>query len=108
MNRDHLEITLESHYFNAPSKTLKLECQSVSEVAGKYKDDISADGTVMRSEIEPPAVLVRGIDAEKLSALTWKANRLLFKDPTTGAPRDLPVYSLETKGAGTVKFSIHD
>jgi hypothetical protein len=108
MNRNSLEITLECHYANAPDETLNLECQFITEIAAKYTRDTSADGTVMMSEIEPPAVQVSGINLEKLQTLNWEPNRLLFKDPTTGELKDLPVYSVEINGPGMVKFSIRD
>jgi hypothetical protein len=103
-----LQITLEGHYANAHDETLKLECQSITEVAARYTRDTSADGTVMMSEIEPRAVQVRGINVETLQTLNWQPNRLLFEDPTTGELKDLPVYSVEINGPGMVNFSIHD
>jgi hypothetical protein len=45
----------------------------------------------MRSEIEPPAVAVKGIDAKAVEAMGWKPTRLMFKMLGRASRKSFPV-----------------
>ena len=107
LTRDVTEITFEADYFNHDSDRRRFPCRSVSELPGKYIDDTSADGSIMRSEIEPPAVVVKGIDAKAVEAMGWKPTRLLFKDARTGELKEFSGQLRDTPEPNTVKFAIH-
>ncbi len=104
---DVSEITLEAHYFNHAPDTLTIACQSVCKVPGKYEDDIAADGGVQRSEIEPPCLLVKGVDLKSLDAIKWEPNSLFFKDVATGELKEFPVLRWGCRELKAAKFAIH-
>ena len=105
--RDVTEITLEADYFNHDSDRRSFSCQSVADLLGKYVDDTSADGTVMRSEIEPPALMVTGVDVRAVKALGWNPTRVLFKDAKTGESIEFSGQVRDTPEPNTLKFAIH-
>ena len=106
LTRDVTEITLEAHYINRDSQRLTFPCRSVSELPGKYDDDTSADGSVMRSTIEHPAVVVKGIDAKAVEALGWNPTRLLFKDAKTGKSKEFSGEIAAVLEPDILKFAI--
>ena len=105
--REVTEITLEAFYINHDPDRQTFECEAVSKLPGKYVDDTSADGTIMRSEIEPPALVVAGIDIGAVKALGWSPTRLVFKDAKTGEPREFSGQVRDTPEEDTLKFDIH-
>lgn len=100
------EFTLEAFYFNHAPDRQTFACQSVSETPGRYVYDTSADGTIMRSEIEPPAVLVKGVDLKTIESLGWKPTHLRFKDGKTGEEKVFPGQLRDTLEPDTLKFAI--
>jgi pyrimidine deaminase RibD-like protein len=105
--QDVSEITLEAFYLNHDPDKQSFACQSVSETQGKYVDDTSADGSVMRSELEPPLLVVRGIDVKAVEALGWKPTGLRFKDAQTGVEKVFSGQLRDTVEPDTLKFGIH-
>jgi hypothetical protein len=105
--QDVSEITLEAFYFNHDPDIQTFACQSVSEMPGKYVDDTSADGSVMRSELEPPLLMVRGIDVKAVESLEWKPTGLRFKDAKTGEEKVFSGQLRDTVEPDTLKFDIH-
>lgn len=105
--REVTEITLEAFYINHVPDRQTFECRAVSKLPGKYVDDTSADGTIMRSEIKPPALVVVGIDVGAVKALEWSPNRLVLKDAKTGEPRAFSGQVRDTPEADTLEFDIH-
>ena len=106
MTRDVSEIVLEAIYLNHDPDRRTFPCQSISELPGKYIDDTSADGKVMRSEIASPVVVVAGIDVKAVEALGWKPTRLLFKDARTGKSKEFSGQLLGTLEPDILKFAI--
>jgi len=99
------EVTLKALYFNADANSQTFKCSSVVELPAEYIDDKAADGGIMRSIIERPSILIKGIDASAVEALAWKPNRLEFKDAKTG---DVKQYVGELHAStepNTVKFA---
>ena len=107
MTRNVTEITLEADYLNHDSDRRSFPCQSVAELPGKYIDDTSADGSIMRSEIVPPTVVVRGIDVKAVEGMGWKPTRLLFKDARTGESKEFSGQVRDTAEPNTLTFAIH-
>lgn len=105
--QDVSEITLEAFYLNHDPDRQSFACQSVSEMQGKYVDDTSADGSVMRSELEPPLLVVRGIDVKAVEALRWKPTGLRFKDAKTGEEKVFSGQLRDTVEPDTLKFAIY-
>lgn len=108
MTRDVGEVTLEAFYVNHDPHKHTFACQSVSELPGKYIDDTSADGRVMRSEIEPPSVVIKGIDVKAVESLGWQPTRLLFQDARTGESKEFSGQLRDSLEPNTLKFAIHD
>ena len=106
MTWDVAEITLKAHYLKHEADTVTIACRSVSEVAGEYIDDVAADGGVMRSEIEPPTLMVRGIDPRAFEAIVWKPTHLLFEDPKTREQKEFSVRPWHTAEPNAAKFAI--
>jgi pyrimidine deaminase RibD-like protein len=100
------EITLEADYVNRESDSCTFACRSVSLASGKYVDDTSADGSIMRSEIEPPALIVAGVDMKGVRAMEWTPTRLVFKDARTGEPKEFYGELRDTADANILKFAI--
>src|ERR1700677_2332201 len=99
------EISLRADYINSDSNTLTLVCQSISEVAGDYVNKLGADESVMRSEIEPPSLVAKGIDLKILDALTWTPNHISFKDARAGEQRDFLIRGYSREGSAA-KFPL--
>jgi hypothetical protein len=104
---DVSEITLEAFYLNHDPDRQTFACRSVSEMPGKYVDDTSADGSVMRSELEPPFLMVRGVDVKAVEAVEWKPTDLRFKDAKTGEEKVFSCHLRATLEPDTLKFAIH-
>jgi hypothetical protein len=62
----------------------------------------------MRSIIEPPTILITGIDVNSVEALAWKPNRLEFKDARSGEVKEYIGELRASTEPNTVKFAIHD
>ena len=105
--QDVNEVTLEAFYFNHDPDSQAFACWSISEVPAKYVDDTGADGSVMRSELEPPLLMVRGIDVKAVEALRWKPTGLRFKDAKTGEEKVFSGQLRDTVEPDTLKFAIH-
>lgn len=103
---DVAEITLAADYLNRESQASTFPCRSVSQVAGKYVDDTSADGAIMRSDIEPPMLIIRGIDATAVNALGWKPTRVLFTDAATNGTLEFSGQLRDSPEEDTVAFAI--
>lgn len=103
---DVTEITLEAHYVNHAPDRQSFQCKAVAELPGKYVDDTSADGAIMRSEIESPALMVTGIDLRGVKALAWSATRLVLKDSKTKESRAFAGWVCDTREPKTLKFAI--
>ena len=101
------EVTLEAFYFNHDPDRRTFACRSVSEMPAKYVDDTGADGSVMRSELEPPLLMVSGIDVTAVEALGWKPTGLQFKDAKTGEEKVFSGQLCGTVESDTLKFAIH-
>jgi len=105
--QDVKEITLEALYINHDPDRQAFTCQSVSVIPGRYVDDTSADGNVMRSEIESPTVVVRGVDAKAVKALRWSPTHLRFKDAKTGEEKLFSGQLRDMVEPDTMKFAIY-
>jgi TIR domain len=105
--QDVSEVTLEAFYFNHDPDRQTFRCRSVSEMPAKYVDDTGADGSVMRSELEPPLLIVRGIDVKAVEELRWKPTGLRFKDVKTGDEKLFPGQLHDTVEPDTLKFAFH-
>jgi len=101
------EITLKALYMNAKSDSETFKCSSVVELPPEYVDDKAGDGAIMRSIIEPPTILITGIDANSVEALAWKPNRLEFKDARSGEAKEYIGDLRASTEQNTVKFAIH-
>ena len=101
------EVTLEAHYMsNHAPDVLTLFCQSVSSMPGRYAESKGADGSIMRSELESPSLLLNGTDLKLLNATTWQPNCLRFKDTGTGQWQEFGVQR-DIRDVGIAKFSLH-
>jgi pyrimidine deaminase RibD-like protein len=105
--QDVREITLEAFYINHGPDRQAFACQSVSVIPGRYVDHTSADGKIMRSEIEPPAVLVKGVDVNAIETLGWEPTGLRFKDAKTGEEKVFSGQLRDTVEPDALKFAIH-
>jgi hypothetical protein len=105
--QDVREITLEAFYINHDPDRQAFTCQSVSVIPGRYVADSSADGNVMRSEIEPPTVVVRGVDAKAVEALRWSPTHLRFIDAKTGEENLFSGQLRDMLEPDTMKFAIY-
>jgi len=103
---DVAEITVEAHYIGNDPDTLTLPCKLVLEVPGVYEHKVAADGTVMRSEAEPPSLLAKGIDLRVLDAIGWEPNLLSFKDSRTGERREFQIVRRYTQEPSAAKFAL--
>jgi hypothetical protein len=101
------EITLKALYMNAETDSETFRCSSVVELPLEYVDDKAVDGAIMRSIIQPPTILITGIDTKSVEALAWKPNRLEFKDATSGEPKEYIGELWASTEPNTVKFAIH-
>lgn len=101
------QITLKALYMNAGTDSETFKCSSVVELPPEFVDDKAADGAIMRSIIEPPAVLIAGIDADSVEALAWKPNRLEFRDASSGETKEYIGELRASTEPNTVKFAIH-
>jgi pyrimidine deaminase RibD-like protein len=102
------EITLKALYMNAETDSDTFKCSSVVELPPEFVDDKAADGAIMRSIIEPPTILITGIDVNSVEALAWKPNRLEFKDARSGEVKEYIGELRASTEPNTVKFAIHD
>lgn len=102
------EVTLKALYMNAEPDSQTFKCSSVVELPPEYVDDKAADGAIMRSIIERPAILIRGIDVSAVEALAWEPNRLEFRDVRTGEVKEHIGKLDVSKDPNSVKFEIHD
>lgn len=100
------EITLKALYINAESDVQAFRCSSVVRLPPEYVDDKAADGAIMRSIIEPPTILIAGIDADSVEALTWRPNRLEFTDAISGEAKEYIGDLRASTEPNTVKFAI--
>lgn len=107
LKHDVREITLEAFYLNHDPDRQTFACRSVTEMPGNYVDDTSADGSVMRSELEPPFLMVRGVDVKAVGALGWKPTDLRFKDAETGEEKVFSGHLRDTLEPDALKFAIH-
>jgi len=60
----------------------------------------------MRSIIERPTFLIRGIDVKAVEALSWKPNRLEFRDVRTGKLKEHIGGLHASNEPNSVKFEI--
>src|SRR5712692_5913038 len=102
---DVQEIILEARYINHDTDRLTLPCNSVVEIPAQYVEDRGADGAVMRSEIDPMSLLVRGIDLKRLEAITWEPNRLLFRALSTGESKEFECLGYSREGVA-IRFLV--
>jgi pyrimidine deaminase RibD-like protein len=100
------EITLKALYMNADTDSHTFKCSSVTELPPEYVHNKAADGAIMRSIIEPPTVLIRGIDADSVHALAWAPNRLEFHDAKSGEAKEYIGGLRDSTEPNTVKFAI--
>ena len=105
--QDVSEVTLEAFYFNHDPDRRTFACRSVSEMPAKYVDDTGADGSVMRTELEPPLLMIAGIDVKAVEALGWKPTSLRFTDAKTGQEKVFSGQLRDTVEPDTLKFAIH-
>lgn len=104
-NWNSTKIHLEAVYFNGKSDRLTMQCRSLSLRPAVYgPDNIAADGTIMRSLIDRPSLLARGVERDKLGTIAW--TRLLFKDPVTGAHEEFDIQVMDTLEPDTARFEI--
>jgi len=101
------EITLKALYMNAETDSETFKCSSVVELPPDFVDDKAADGAIMRSIIEPPTILITGIDANSVEALAWKPNRVEFEDARSGEVKEYIGELRVSTEPNTVKFAIH-
>jgi hypothetical protein len=102
---DVQEIILEARYINHDTESLTLPCNSVEEIPARYVESKGADGTIMRSEIDPLSLLVRGIDLRSLGAITWEPNRILFRALRTGESKEFECLGYSREG-DAVRFLV--
>ena len=105
--QDVSEVTLEAFYLNHDPDRQTFACRSVSEMPAIYVDNTGADGSVMWSELEPPLLMVRGVDVKAVEALGWKPTGLRFKDAQTGVEKVFSGQLRDTVEPDTLKFAIH-
>jgi hypothetical protein len=104
-NWNHTNFQLEADYFNGKSDRLTMQCRSLSLLPAVYgPDNVAADGAIMRSLIDRPSLLARGLERNKLGTIAW--TRLLFKDPVTGAHKEFDIRVMDTLQPGTARFEI--
>jgi pyrimidine deaminase RibD-like protein len=84
------EVTLRARYVGGKVESQTFTCSSILAVPPKYVHDKAADGTIMRSMIDPPTLLIRGINVEAVEALAWTPTQLEFRDATTGEVVERP------------------
>jgi pyrimidine deaminase RibD-like protein len=101
------EVTLKALYIFADPDSQTFKCSSLLELPPEYVDDKAADGGIMRSIIEHPTILIRGIDASTVEALAWKPNRLEFRDAKSGEVKEYVGELHASTEPNTVKFVIH-
>jgi hypothetical protein len=61
----------------------------------------------MTSEIDPPSLLVKGVDLKLIDAITWEPNRIKFKDLRTGEAKEFAIQRRHIREPNTAKFAIH-
>ncbi len=105
--QDVSEVTLEAFYFNHNPDRQTFSCRSVLEMPAKYVDHSGADGSVMRSELEPLLLMIAGIDVKAVEALGWKPTSLRFTDAKTGQEKVFSGQLRDTVEPDTLKFAIH-
>jgi hypothetical protein len=101
------EIALEARYLgNKEVDRIVLACQSIDKTPGKYVNDVGADQHVMQSEIEPPALLVRGADVPAVEKLGWTPMSLSFHDGG-GQLQEFSGSLGYTEEPNTIRFMLH-
>lgn len=100
-------IILRAHYMNAPSEQHTLACNTIVAIPARYfKDQIGADGSVMRTLRERRSLLVEGIDGRRLGS--WNPNEVEFIDTVDGRVERFRVDGMEFLGASCLKLPILD
>lgn len=78
---DTTKITLLALYFRRKPDAITLDCLGVVEVPPSYyRDQVSADGTVMRSLKRDKSLWIEGADGHALDKLSWEPNQVSFLD----------------------------
>jgi hypothetical protein len=101
------EITLVANYIRGEPDTLTTPCRALSLSPPQFKEESGADGSIQRSMVKPSVMTAVGVETSVIRSLTWKPNRLTFRDAVTGKEETFPISSVVISPQNEISFIVH-